>query len=294
MSTQPVCLYHAECCDGFAAATAVWHYHRRDRMAGPMPEFFPCKYDGPIPAIARFRGASVVMVDFSLPRQTMLDVAAVAETVLVLDHHKTAQDALVDLPENVCVKFDMNSSGAALAWRYFHQFIDLPPVIAHVQDRDLWRFQMPGSREVHASLMSHPRDFETWINLVLDGPAPLIADGKPILRQHDVLVGTMVREGRSKMRLGPNRVQVPVCNVPFMFASDVAHALFDARGDAPFAATYCDMADGRRHFSLRSGPEGADVEAVAKHYGGGGHRNAAGFSMPSHWSGERTPGSSFG
>ena len=38
--------------------------------------------------------------------------------------------------------------------------------------------------------------------------------------------------------------------------------------------------DSRRYFSLRSKPGTVDVSAIATRYGGGGHVNAAGFSLP--------------
>ena len=46
-------------------------------------------------------------------------------------------------------------------------------------------------------------------------------------------------------------------------------------GDRPTPKT----TDSRNHFSLRSSDDGADVAEVAKQYGGGGHRNAAGFRV---------------
>ena len=46
----------------------------------------------------------------------------------------------------------------------------------------------------------------------------------------------------------------------------------------PFAACYWDTPKGRV-FSLRSSDDGADVSEVAKQYGGGGHRNASGFTV---------------
>ncbi len=49
--------------------------------------------------------------------------------------------------------------------------------------------------------------------------------------------------------------------------------------DAPFAGVYYDKPDGSQTWSLRSIGE-FDVAAVAKTFGGGGHRNAAGFARP--------------
>lgn len=44
-----------------------------------------------------------------------------------------------------------------------------------------------------------------------------------------------------------------------------------------FAAVFHEGADGWRHWSLRSKPGGADVSEIARAYGGGGHKHAAGF-----------------
>ncbi len=72
---------------------------------------------------------------------------------------------------------------------------------------------------------------------------------------------------------------VPVVNVPGMFGSDVCHALLDRHPDAPFVVSYSER-DGVRLYSLRSTDGRDDVSIVARKYGGGGHRNAAGFSVP--------------
>ncbi|MFB5634981.1 MAG: bifunctional oligoribonuclease/PAP phosphatase NrnA, partial [Candidatus Nitrosomaritimum aestuariumsis] len=68
---------------------------------------------------------------------------------------------------------------------------------------------------------------------------------------------------------------VPVANLPYTLVSDAANKL--AEGEA-FAACYWDTEDGRV-FGLRSFSKGSDVSEIAKEYGGGGHRNAAGFRV---------------
>jgi len=57
----------------------------------------------------------------------------------------------------------------------------------------------------------------------------------------------------------------------------------EAYPDAPFSVSYCDRADGKRSYSLRS-RNGFDVSVVAKAFGGGGHHKegkggAAGFTL---------------
>lgn len=71
---------------------------------------------------------------------------------------------------------------------------------------------------------------------------------------------------------------VPVACLPYTLSSDAGHMM--AKGE-PFAACYWDTPEGRC-FSLRSAEDGMDVSEIAKDYGGGGHKHAAGFRVPFH------------
>lgn len=286
-----ICIYHSPCADGFAAAWAVW-------KRWPDIEFVPACYGAPPPDVA---GKHVLIVDFSYKRPVLEAMAGDALSVTVLDHHKTAEADLrpyaaqaLELPSLLAERpglrlqalFDMNQSGAMLAWRWCHDGAGAPQLIRYVQDRDLWRFDLPFSRDVAADLFSRDYDFAVWDAFAeqLETPAGLqliVTSGEAIERKHrkdiDELLGLTCRH------LVIGGVRVPVANIPYTMASDAANQL--AEGNA-FAACYYDNADGRRVFSLRSKPEGADVSAVAAAYGGGGHARAAGFSMPRGWEGD--------
>ena len=75
-----MCIYHGNCADGFGAAWAV-------RKAIPEADFFPGTYQEPPPDVTDKR---VVMVDFSYKRPVLLEMASQAESILILDHHKSA------------------------------------------------------------------------------------------------------------------------------------------------------------------------------------------------------------
>ena len=104
-------------------------------------------------------------------------------------------------------------------------------------------------------------------------PDTLATEGEAIERKHfkDIreLLGVTTRD----MVIGGHLV--PVANLPYTMSSDAGHELAKGR---PFAACYWDTPKGRV-FSLRSTDDGADVSEVAKQYGGGGHRNASGFTV---------------
>ncbi len=137
----------------------------------------------------------------------------------------------------------------------------------------MWRFSLPGTREITAALFSYPYDFARWDALMLTPLEALWQEGVALLRKHDKDVREMLRHTRRELIIDGYRV--PAANLPPTMASDAGHIL--AAG-APFAAIYIDTPSGRQ-FSLRSTDESLDVSEIARAYGGGGHRNAAGFRV---------------
>ncbi|HEY9460031.1 MAG TPA: phosphoesterase, partial [Paralcaligenes sp.] len=81
---RPICIYHGKCADGFTAAWAV-------KCALGDIEFYPGVYQEPPPEVT---GRDVIIVDFSYKRPVLVEMAAVARSILVLDHHKTAAEDL--------------------------------------------------------------------------------------------------------------------------------------------------------------------------------------------------------
>ena len=300
---KPLVIYHANCADGFTAAWAV-----RQAMDA---EFYPGVHGAPPPDVT---DRVVILVDFSYPRTQLLEMARAARSLLVLDHHKSAEADLAsgevkvgtvgqvgltvaqvvrldNLPDArgawdyysanscvgdavVCAFFDMDRSGAGIAWDFFHPGAPRPELIDHVEDRDLWRFALPGTREIQAAVFSYPYEFDVW-DLLMETPMETLrAQGVAIERKHHKDVAELVKVAKRQMVIG--HYEVPVASLPYTLASDAGHLM--AKGK-PFAACYYDK-DGGRVFSLRSTDQGVDVSEVAKLYGGGGHARAAGFTVP--------------
>ena len=114
MDSKPLVIYHYPCLDGFTAAYAVWKVH-------PDWEFYPAKHGDPPPEVT---GRNVYFVDFSYKRPVIEDMLTKANKITILDHHQTAMDDLKNLAniysiDKLEVHFDMNKSGARLAWEYF-------------------------------------------------------------------------------------------------------------------------------------------------------------------------------
>lgn len=263
---KTLCIYHDKCADGFMAATVVL-----DAMGERHVEFVPGRYGEAPPDV---KGRDVMMVDFSYKRPVLLEMAAQARSILILDHHKSAAADLVDLPRNVTAVFDMNRSGAMMAWDYCNPNGPPPLIVQHVQDRDLWRFDMEGTEDIQAALFSYPYHFPTWLKFLRNDMLvnDLEKEGRTLARKHRKDVSELLPYADELSILG---YRVPMLNCPFMFASAAGNEL--AAGQA-FAACYQYGADGVS-FSLRSKPNTVDVSKVAAVFGGGGHANAAGFKI---------------
>jgi len=85
-----VCLYHFPCDDGFAAAWVV-------KRKWPDVVLEPTNYGLPLPDVD-IAGKNLLIADFSYPYETLVELSFKARSMVILDHHKTAQEALGRLP----------------------------------------------------------------------------------------------------------------------------------------------------------------------------------------------------
>lgn len=267
--TKTVVLYHARCPDGFTAAWAAW------TVLGDKAEYIPCNFDdAEVPDVA---GRDVYIVDFSYPRDVLLDMKAKANSLLVLDHHKTAE-ANLDGIEGC--HFDMNRSGAGMSWDHFHPGEERSPLVNYVEDRDLWRFALPDSKEVNSAITSYEFSFGTWNDLdrILRGaPEIVVGEGTALLRKKRAYVKSMIDTGARRVSfLGYD--DIPIVNAPHISISELVGELAEG---APFAAGWRQVSDGKFVYSLRSRGDGLDVSEIASVLGGGGHKGAAGFHSDS-------------
>ncbi len=264
----PLCIYHGNCADGFGAAWVFKRYADREH------DFHAGVYQQVPPDVA---GRDVYLVDFSYKREVVEQMCERATRVVLIDHHKTAIDDLRPLIEarRIEALVNLEKSGATLAWEWFHGHNerDMPQLLRHIEDRDLWRFALSGTREIQANVFSFPYDFEVWDSLMARPVEELIAEGRAIERKHFKDVNELLGVTARQMTIGG--YIVPVANLPYTLVSDAAHKLAQGK---PFAACYWDTPRGRV-FGLRSTNDGVDVSEIAKQYGGGGHAHASGFTV---------------
>ena len=263
-----LCIYHASCTDGFGAAWTVREFFKD--KPGTL-NFYAAHYNRPPPDV---KGKEVFIVDFSYPMDVMLKLIEEAEVVHLIDHHKTAVDELGTFDSPKFYRYLNNEhSGAMLAWMYFFDR-EPPELIKHIQDRDLWKFELPFTKEILEAVNSFDMEFDIWDSLMLMPTEILRDEGLVLIRKNKKKIEANLRAKPIMMRI--HETEIPVLNL----TENISETLNEMvkSNDYPFAASFFMNHEGVI-FSLRSIDSKADVSEIAKQYGGGGHRNAAGFKV---------------
>ncbi len=266
MDETKVCIYHDACYDGWTAAWIVKRF-----VAGwDDCLLWPATWGDEPPRVGDM---DVLVVDFSYSRSQTQGMIHRAKSMRVLDHHKTAQEELEGLEG--CL-FDDKRSGAGLAWdELVKPSRSRPWLVDVIEDRDLWKHKIPQGSAAQSMLGTLEMTLEAWDKANEMSFKDAVRAGQWIER-YIRATGEKLHETAKFEVLHGHRV--PTMNIAHVNASEHLNGLLEKHADAPFVASYFRREDGLWQFSLRS-RKGFDVSEIAKHYGGGGHAQAAGFTL---------------
>lgn len=272
ISRTALVIYHHPCLDGFTSAWAA------KQALGNTAEYVPGNYgnDGVLPDVD---DRVVYLVDFSYPKTVMLELARRASKVIVLDHHKTAEEDLKELLDNGVIEgeFDMNRSGAMMTWDHFFPDREAPDFVKYVQDRDLWKKELPHCEEINLAMFSYDYTFANWDDIAAMPIQMLRDEGFAIHRKHMKDIRELTEQTQYMTICGFENV--PTVNANYFYGSDLCAMLCE---DKPFAAYFWVNSEGQYVFGLRSNKDfedWVDVSVIAASFGGGGHANASGFRI---------------
>jgi oligoribonuclease NrnB/cAMP/cGMP phosphodiesterase (DHH superfamily) len=242
--------------------------------------------------------AHLYVVDFSLKMSVLsrLFVEHVYLLITILDHHKSAfkeyapslevkdDTRFVSNKGNTKIILDNGKSGAGMCWEWFaktdRETDSVPELVMLVQDRDLWKFRWGNkAKHLHQYLLTQEKTIAKWDDIsenleIPDGAGWILGRGKDLLAHHNNRVSFACTQAEDIVLGGI--VGLAICCEQDL-ASDVGHQLAEKSGT--FGACYTiDQGDHCIKWSLRSIKGGDfDVSDLAAKYGGGGHKNAAGF-----------------
>ena len=275
-STEPlkgiVVMYHGFCTDGFGAAYSAW------KKFGDSASYIGMERNGEKLDSALFAGKDVYVLDYSFSKEEMLECEAKANSFIVIDHHISAKEAVESLKNYI---FALDHSGAYLAWKYFHPETKVPRCIEYISDSDIWAHSLPDWKEIESYIYRNQEDhftFSYFDELVVmleseDGYAKAKEIGSIFVSvlNHNV---KMYAEMAELIEFEGHTIYA--VNAPREVRSELGHVLALKTNSFSLIFTY---EKGKLKCSLRS-VDYFDVSKIAEKYGGGGHKNAAGFIIP--------------
>lgn len=273
-------IYHADCLDGLTAA----YICGKELSFNNKVQFAPYKYQVKAPLLIGF--TDVYILDFSFPRAEMFDLCLenLSVNFTIIDHHETAKDLSIisSTLANFDFRFDDRHSGAMLTWKYFHpecSFDCAPLFVKYIEDRDLWKWELPESKAISAYIRSLKLDLTTIGNIVDQFRDPTnvnysIANGLILLEPEINYIREAIKEVQYLDSLG-GYSDIPYVKVDRL-ASEVIEALYK-KEDSPFAVGWREWENDQIKLEFRS--KDFDVSRVAKSLGGGGHKTASGVHI---------------
>jgi len=262
---KAVVIYHADCADGFGAAWAAW------KALGNNAIYIATQHKTEPPSEAT--GATVYLLDYSYNKERMARLISTAAKVVLIDHHETAEKLTGMVAESF---FDQTHSGAVLTWNYFHKGTEVPVALQYIEAGDLWKFDLSHSHEIIESIHLTDFTFETFDTMVAETSTPAgiqkhIERGTVSLLRTRKMVEKAISEAEEIEFEGFKCLSV---NSMFM-VSEIGAELCTK---LPPIGIIWSRRKGKTVVSLRAHGT-VDVAKLAERHGGGGHPNAASFSI---------------
>jgi oligoribonuclease NrnB/cAMP/cGMP phosphodiesterase (DHH superfamily) len=271
-SRPTICLYHDDP-DGCCAAAIV------RRALGGKLFLFPLEIGDPIPWDSIEKNEQVVLVDYSLPPEEMQRLKSDRKLVWV-DHHKTSLARLGEAMADVPGERSLDAAACVLTWRTFFPEDPIPQAVSLIGDRDIWQMAYPETRAFSEGLFQEqiePTNDRLW--------EPLLDDDEARVRQ-------LIERGRVLYDARLKSIKDVVFRYGFVTSFEghttmvVNHRGNGDMGEyirkAGYELAYCYVEvvrNGLLQTTVTLYSDQIDVSEIARKFGGGGHRGAAGFQF---------------
>lgn len=226
----------------------------------------------------------ILFMDICPEKEFLLSLHREGHDILVIDHH-IHNEWIIDteiphlFDNEKLIPLEFRRSGCGQTWAYFQSDPlqdNMPILIKHIQERDIWRFGIENSAEVNAYLRALNPNTVSDLDRYVRSYHSLawVTSGRAIMIDHDAKVNKAVSrkvaitiDGKQGLITGSS-----------VLCSEIGHAIAK---DNPnyFGATYFIRTDGMVGLEFRSVGD-LDVSKVAKSLGGAGHKNASGAVIP--------------
>lgn len=279
-----VVVFHHDDNDGCCAAWVVKHYYDVTEQNAQVITV-PVQYGKEIPFQHLTSETILYIVDFSYKREALLTIKKMVKEIHVFDHHATAKAELEDLD---FAKFSDTKAGAGMTWDILFNNQTPSFIVSLVDDYDLWKFTLKDTEAFHAiSSLHNTRSMEFWDQLhnSHDHLQKLLNQGHEKLYFENIEIDDIVNSDKIKFGkfTSPGKEYKVAIYQTTHNLSKIGNRLLKKHPEIDFTICWFIVPkDGKIVFSLRcDDTRELDVgKTIANELGGGGHKNAAGFTLP--------------
>lgn len=270
-----VVLYHGFCTDGFGSAYAAW------KKFGDDASYLAMDRNEPLIPKELLADKEVYVLDYSFSLEVMESYQSVAKSFTVIDHHRSSEQDVKQLHSFV---FDNEHSGAYLSWQYFHPEIEVPTLIKYISDSDTWTHTLSDWEVIESYIYSNGElhfTFDHFTSLhheleTIEGYEYAKKVGKLLLDINKTKILMYLDKAEKVFFEGH---EIYVVSAPREVRNEVGNILAQKTNSFSIVFNYENKI---WKCSLRSVKD-FDVSLIAKVRGGGGHKNASAFIIPTEF-----------
>lgn len=264
-----IVFYHQNCLDGFGSAWAAWKKFKNKA------DYFALNYQTPFEYLISHN--QIYFFDVVPERKVLENLIKQDNKITIIDHHLSTKNLLgLNKFKNIDIKVNLRNSASVLVWQYFFPKRRVPELLLYVEDMDLWKFKKLNTREILATIDLADMNFQKWDELTKEiqnkkNREKYIQAGRRIVASQDRKITTIIKEAQ-EVKIGKYKTLMVNSSI---LVSEIGNALIKKM--PPMAIIWFEAGEEKR-ISLRSNGK-VDVSKIAEKYGGGGHKQAAGFTI---------------
>jgi len=239
------------------------------------PEMFPINYKDDFPFDKILPNEEIIIVDFSLQKEgDFANLYKITKDITWIDHHKTAINKHIEFEHLAGIR-SCELSGCELTWQFFNGEMLMPEIVSLLGDYDMWKFKYGDKTnwlQTGIKLYdTNPESLEwdKWFKRDAD-LTPIFDKGKISLQYRDNYYKSLIKGWSFYTEF--EGYKVIACN-----AGCVSSQLFDSVDKNTYDLMMPFIWDGKQWTISIYTTKDIDCSLLAKKYGGGGHKKAAGF-----------------
>lgn len=275
-----ICFYHRIDFDGKCSGAIVLKKYPKCEMIGiDYPDKFPWEKIE--------QGSKVIMVDFSLKSmddmikldRLCVDKNTRESNFIWIDHHKSAIDEADKKDFKPHGLRKVGTAGCELTWEYFFKKEDMPKAVYLLGRYDVWDESVKDAFifQYGMKIFSDTKpDSDIWVKVFDDNSIPSITEKGAIAEQYQISTNIDTCE-RTCFEIEFDGLKCLASNNTFS-NSITFKSMWDNKKYDAMLSFYM-IKDKVWKVSLYTDKPGVDVSVVCKRHGGGGHEQAAGFSV---------------